>query len=250
MPLPITQTTLQPQSPYLVSTEMLDFESPVIQALIAEQKWRSLKPFDAIGAVYDYVRDQMAFGYNKSDTLKASNVLKDGYGQCNTKGTLLMALLRALGIECRLHGFTIFNALQKGAIPNYLFVLAPKRIIHSWVEVKLNGQWLNLEGYIIDQAYLTQVQATFAGQCQSFSGYGIATPCLAAPNVHWQGQSTYIQKEGIADDFGVYEQPDQFYEAHGTNLSGLKRWLFAYGLRHLMNMNVKRIRQGKVLKSH
>ena len=250
MPLPSIQTQSQLQSPYLVSTPMLDFESPTIQALINKQQWRSLSPYDAIGAVYDYVRDQLAFGYNQSDTLTASAVLKDGYGQCNTKGTLLMALLRALGIECRLHGFTIFNALQKGAIPNYLFVLAPKRIIHSWVEVKFNDQWLNLEGYIIDQAYLTQVQATFADQCQSFSGYGIATPCLASPNVHWQGQSTYIQKEGIADDFGLYEQPDEFYKVHGSNLSGLKRWLFAYGFRHLLNMNVNHIRKGKVLKSH
>ena len=250
MPFSLTQTQSKPQSSYLIATPMLDFENPAIQALITQQQWRSLSPYDAIGAVHDYVRDQLAFGYNKSDTLKASTVLKDGYGQCNTKGTLLMALLRALGIECRLHGFTIFNALQKGAIPNYLFALARKRIIHSWVEVKLNDQWLNLEGYIIDQAYLAQVQATFAGQCQSFSGYGIATPCLASPNVHWQGQSTYIQKEGIADDFGLYEQPDAFYAAHGSNLSGLKRWLFAYGLRHLMNMNVKRIRQGRGLKSH
>ena len=34
-------------------------------------------------------------------------VLADGYGQCNTKGTLFMALLRACNIPCRVHGFTI-----------------------------------------------------------------------------------------------------------------------------------------------
>ena len=75
------------------------------------------------------------FGYNQSDDIAASDVLADGYGQCNTKGNLLMALLRALAIPCRFHGFTIDQQLQKGAIPTYVFWLAPKYIIHSWVEV-------------------------------------------------------------------------------------------------------------------
>mgnify|MGYP002241704325 CR=1 FL=1 len=44
---------------------------------------------------------------NVDDSIPASKVLKDGYGQCNTKGTLFMALLRACGVPCRIHGFTI-----------------------------------------------------------------------------------------------------------------------------------------------
>jgi hypothetical protein len=153
-----------------------------------------------------------------------------------------MALLRAVGIPTRFHGFTIFNELQRGAIPNYIFSLAPKRIIHSWVEVYLDGRWLNLEGYIIDRQYLTKVQARFSDQCEAFSGYGIATQCLKKPAIEWQGEDTYIQRDGIADDFGIYSQPDDFYREHGSNLSGVKKLLFQYVLRHLMNNNVNNIR--------
>ncbi len=39
--------------------------------------------------------------------------MKDGYGQCNTKGTLFMALFRSVDIPCRFHGFTIDKKLQK-----------------------------------------------------------------------------------------------------------------------------------------
>lgn len=60
-----------------------------------------------------------------------------------------MALLRAVSISNRVHGFTIHNELQRGAIPWYLFALAPERIVHSWVEVCLDGRWINLEGYIM-----------------------------------------------------------------------------------------------------
>ena len=231
---------------YLLETSMLDFNHPQIQTLIEQKKWRSLSQYEAIGAIYNFVRDEILFGYNAGDCLSASKVLKDGYGQCNTKGTLLIALLRAVGISTRFHGFTIYNELQRGAIPNYLFVLAPKRIIHSWVEVYQNERWINLEGFIIDQPYLKQIQRSFADQCEQFSGFGIATKCLAKPKVDWKGTDTYIQSAGIADDFGVYSQPDDFYSRHGSNLSGIKKVLFRYLLRHLMNLNVKRIRTNGV----
>lgn len=232
---------------YLDTSPMLDFDSLSIVQLIENRGWKHLSHYDAIESVYNFVRDEIKFGYNKDDTLSASQVLLDGYGQCNTKGTLLMALLRAVGIPARFHGFTIFNELQKGAIPNYLFSFAPERIIHSWVEVYFEGQWLDLEGYIIDKAYLNKVQQSFADQCdansdQGFSAFGIATKCLQRPDNEWKGGNTYIQKEGIADDFGIYTQPDEFYAEKGSNLKGLKRILFRYVLRHLMNFNVDKIR--------
>ncbi|MGF1756403.1 transglutaminase-like domain-containing protein [Photobacterium sagamiensis] len=227
---------------YLLDTSMLDFNHPQIQNLIEQRKWKNLSQYDAIGAIYNYVRDEIRFGYNAGDCLSASQVLKDGYGQCNTKGTLFMALLRAVGVSARFHGFTIYNELQRGAIPNYLFMLAPERIIHSWVEVYQDGRWVNLEGYIIDKDYLKQVQSSFANQNESFSGFGIATKCLATPDIEWNGEDTYIQSDGIADDFGVFTQPEDFYSSHGSNLSGIKKVMFRYVLRHLMNLNVKKIR--------
>ena len=154
-----------------------------------------------------------------------------------------MALLRALDIPCRLHGFTIDNQLQKGAIPSFLFHLAPKYILHSWVDVFYQGRWLNLEGFILDQTYLHAIQQKFQSITANFCGYGIATTCLKNPEINWQGKSTYIQKEGIHDDFGTFNTPDEFYAVHGTNLKGLKRFLFQSIFRHLMNWNVNKLRQ-------
>jgi transglutaminase-like putative cysteine protease len=230
----------------LKHTPMLDFNHPQIQSLIEQRQWRDLSQYDAIGEIYNYVRDEISFGYNADDRIPASQVFKDGYGQCNTKGTLLIALLRAVGVPTRFHGFTIYNELQRGAIPNYLFFFAPKRIIHSWVEVYYKERWINLEGYIIDKPYLKQIQSRFAEDNESFSGFGIATKCLASPDVVWTGEDTYIQSDGIADDFGTYEQPDDFYSKHGSNLTGIKKVLFRYALRHLMNRNVNNIRSNGV----
>tara|TARA_R110002167_G_scaffold149474_2_gene342766 strand:+ start:730 stop:1440 length:711 start_codon:yes stop_codon:yes gene_type:complete len=233
------------QDSLLESTEMLDFQGEAITRLLESKGWMNLSEYDRIGAAYDFVRNDIRFGYNSSDDLMASQVLSDGYGQCNTKGTLLMALLRALSIPCRFHGFTIDNLLQKGAIPNYLFFLAPKYILHSWVEVYYEGKWVDLEGFILDYGYLSSVQQRFGNRSEPYQGYAIATKCLQRPPVEWKGESTYIQKEGIHDDFGVFDNPDDFYAAHGTNLSGIKKVLYRYFFRHLMNWNVKRIRSCK-----
>jgi hypothetical protein len=70
----------------------------------------------------------------------------------------------------------------------------------------------------------------------------VATKCISDPQIEWIGKDTYIQKEGIHDDFGVYDSPDDFYSKVGTNLSGIKKWLYEHLFRHLINWNVSQIR--------
>lgn len=225
-------------------TELLDFKSPQIQQLIVERRWQALPEFERIGAIYDFVRNEIKFGYNQSDSLPASQVLADGFGQCNTKGILLMALLRANQIACRFHGFTIDKRLQKGAITGWAYVLAPASIIHSWVEIWFDGRWVNLEGFILDESYLIALQKTFPA-AKEFCGFGAAVTDLRDPPVQWKGTDTYIQKEGINADFGIFNSPDDFYRKHGTNLSGVRKWVFESVVRAQMNRNVERIRLSK-----
>lgn len=66
--------------------------SPQIQSLILARNWKQLDDFHKIKEIYDFVRNEIKFGYNVNDSVTATQVLKDGYGQCNTKGTLFMAL--------------------------------------------------------------------------------------------------------------------------------------------------------------
>ena len=85
----------------------------------------------------------------------------------------MIALFRVVCISSRFHGFTIYNEFQRGAIPNYLFALAPERFIHSCGKVNLDGRWINLEGHIIDKDFLDQVQKSLVDQCKEFSFFGL-----------------------------------------------------------------------------
>ncbi len=230
---------------YLTETTMLDFSHPSIQNLIARQDWRSLGEFERIKAIYDYVRDAILFGYNSDDSLPASAVLADGYGQCNTKGTLFMALLRGCGIPCRVHGFTIDKKLQKGAMTGLVYALAPKNVFHSWVEVCQDGVWYELEAFILDKAYLERLQAAYPDCEGSFIGYGVAVRDFRHPVIEFNRNNTYIQSEGITRDFGVYDSPDALLQEHHQEMSPLKAFLYRNLGRRLMNANVKRIRNGK-----
>lgn len=230
--------------PTTQETPLLDYSTGSIQSLIADRGWSKLEPTERAEATYEFVRNEIAFGYNSDDTLTASDVLRDGYGQCNTKTTLLMALLRAMGLECRFHGFTIHKSLQRGIVPEIVYPLAPTNILHSWVEVLLDGRWVTLEGFILDDAVLNALQRAFPDQ-DSICAYGAGTDDLQAPDVGWSGQDTYIQRTGINADLGIFASPDAFYAEH-RQLRGIKGYLYRLVIRHWMNARVERLRRGLV----
>lgn len=99
---------------YLKETNLLNYSCSSIEKLVNDRKWNDLDDFNKMKEIYYFVKDEILFGYNISDDISAEKVLKDGYGQCNTKGILFMALLRKVHIPCRIHGFTIDKKLQKG----------------------------------------------------------------------------------------------------------------------------------------
>lgn len=101
-----------------------------------------------------------------------------------------MPVLRGAGIPCRFQGFTIDKTLQKGAITGVAYVLAPRSIIHSWIEVWFGGRWVELEGFILDMNYLSKLQERFADREGAFCGFGAAKPDLRNPGVEWTGWNT------------------------------------------------------------
>ena len=159
---------------YLKETKMLNYSNANIQQLIRERRWKNINEFERLKSIYDFVRDEILFGYNIDDNVPASKVLADGYGQCNTKGTLFMAILRACNIPCRVHGFTIDKKLQKGAMTGIVYKNAPQNVFHSWVEVYFEDRWYELEAFILDKKYLQKLQEKNSDCKGAFCGYGVA----------------------------------------------------------------------------
>lgn len=230
---------------YLKETSLLNFSAENIQKLIRDRQWENIDEYNRIKKIYNFVRDEILFGYNIDDHIPASKVLSDGYGQCNTKGTLFMALLRGVHIPCRMHGFTIDKKLQKGAMTGLVYKNAPKNILHSWVEVYLDGIWYELEAFILDKKYLSQLQRINSICSGAFCGYGVAVKDFHNPVIDFDRNDTYIQSEGINHDFGIYDCPDELLKDHHQELSVLKGFLYRNLGRHLMNNNIRKIRNAE-----
>ena len=195
---------------YLQETPLLNFSASSIQQLMKSRNWEFLAPDLRIRHIDDFVRDEILFGCNADDNLPASAVLSDGYGQCNTKGTLLMALFRGTGIPCRIHVFTVDKQLQKGTMTGIVYQSAPREIVHSRVEAYFDGVWYELEAFILDKAYLSQLQRLNAACTGPFCGHGVAVKNCRSPVIDFNHNNTYIQSEAICRDFGVYDCPDDF----------------------------------------
>jgi hypothetical protein len=240
----ISDLQLGPET-LLGETPLLDYSHPRIAALVESRGWDHLDRAEFLEAVYEYVRDEIPFGYNREETIPASHVLAEGFGQCNTKGTLLMALLRRRGVECRLHAFTVDKRLQAGLMPSSLYGRLPDSILHSWVEVLLADRWLKLEGFILDTALLSRIQARFSSWEGSFCGFAVACDDLRDPPIAWTGGDTYIQHRAINGDLGVYGSPDAFYAEHRSNVSGVKGFFWRRLYYRPTNRKVETVRAGR-----
>ena len=230
---------------YLKETHLLDYNHPKIQQLIAERKWAEKDEFEIIKQIYNYVKDEIVFGYNSKDEFKASEILEQGYGQCNTKSTLLMTLLSGVGIPTRIHGFMIDKTMQKGALVGLTYLLAPAKVSHTWVEVYYNGNWIALEGVIPDESYYNAVKDKLQKRDGGYYGYAIAVKDIRADNFCFVGKDTYSQSLAITDDVGIFDSPELFFEKYNNTPSPLKQFLFGKILSKRLNKRLLKIRNRK-----
>lgn len=229
---------------YLKDTVMLNYKTQKISDLIIAQKRNNLDDYAKIGAIYDYVQNNILLGYNKYDDLTATQVLKDGIGQCNTKATLIMALLRAVGVPCRLHGAKVTKVFQRSLMPKIMAKLAPPLIVHTWAEVYYNGEWLSLEGVITDKKYISGLQKMFPDYKGKFFDYAVAVQDLNNLQIDWKGKNTTVQQQAVIEDLGVFVTPDEFYNTYKQEYRGLKKFMYENIGRKIMTKKVAKIRKG------
>ncbi|WP_456151848.1 hypothetical protein [Clostridium tertium] len=61
---------------YLEETKLLNFSAICISDVIKKERWMELSDYNKILKIYNYVRDDIAFGYNEDDAITASKGFK------------------------------------------------------------------------------------------------------------------------------------------------------------------------------
>jgi transglutaminase-like putative cysteine protease len=139
---------------------LADYDHPTIKDLVTRLTEHATTPRGKLDQIFHYVRDDIRFGFPMNgDFVKASETIRLGYGQCNTKATLLLALCKAADIPARIHFSLITKDIQKGFFTGLAYWLMPQEISHSWIEVEIDGRWRRVDTFINDLPLFTAAKA-------------------------------------------------------------------------------------------
>ena len=134
--------------------QLANYDHPVVQQTARRVTQQETTVRGKLEKIFLYVRDEIKFGFPKNgDLVTASETIELGMGQCNTKGTLFLALCKAIGIPAHIHFSLIDKKIQRGLFVGLRYKLIPPLLSHSWIEVKVVGTWRRIDSYINDEAY-------------------------------------------------------------------------------------------------
>jgi len=231
---------------YLEPTYLLDYTHPAIEKLIKSKGWDTItKKSKVIGEVYTFVRDEIAYGYTKSFSLPASKILVKGYGNCITKSTLMMAILRAVGVPCRFHAMTTSKVIFRGLLPGLSYKMATKHPYHAWVEVEYDNKWVVMQGHLVDRPYMLKLQEKFPDYMGSFYGYGLAVLNFRNTDAKWNEKNNYIQNQAIEEDLGIFDTPDDFFSQSPAADDYTQSFYYRTLIRGRLNRSIIAVRNSK-----
>jgi Transglutaminase-like superfamily len=196
--------------------------------------------------LFAYVRDDIKFQFPRAgDQVKASDTIRTGHGQCNTKSTLFLALCKAAGIPARIHFSLISKEIQHGLFTGLAYWLMPPKLSHSWIEVEVDGRWRRIDAYINDPRF--QQGAIAELECRGWrTGFSVALPAVGEPAAGLDvDDEKYVQMAAVTDDHGTYDDPAEYYagSCYRNRPGRLKLWLYRLMIGGI-NKRVGLIRQG------
>ena len=224
--------------------KLADSEHPLVQKTAQELTADVFEPRDKLERIFLFVRDKILFGFPpEGDFVKASLTIEGAYGQCNTKGILILALCKATGIPARLHFSKISKQIQHGFFKGLFYRMMPIEISHSWLEVEIDGQWHQVDTYINDielhRAAVLELQRT--GWQTGFSVSRENGEPSAELNL---GEAKFSQMAAVAGDHGSWDKPEEYLNGpdYLNHPSLVKQWAYRLYL-PLVNSRVQKLRE-------
>ena len=234
---------------YLESTDYLDAEHPRVVETAERIVGGATTDRERAVRIHDFVRDEIRFGFAAEFwNQTASEVLESGVGFCNTKSTLFVALLRAVGIPARQHFVTIDARILHGLIdPRTPYV------DHSYAEVWIDGDWIRTDSFVVDRPLARAARARLRREGRVI-GYGAHANGVA----DWDGRKDAFSQlvddgtlpnlttrnHGVHPDVGAFARSGHAMYV----LRGPARWFFGFFAR-AANRRADEIRAESVVAS-
>jgi hypothetical protein len=227
---------------WLVNTPLLDIQHPKIRLLALRLTQLQQGHRNKALACFRHVHRLPFACLPDGNSVSALTVLRRGKGDCHTKSTLLVALLRAIEIPARLRFLTLRADFLRGVID-----LGELPIEHCCVEVLLDRRWVAMDSHVMDPL-LTRAALARLDQEGLDLGYGMHRRGAT----DWDGEHQAFGPIAADDpaslpvhDWGPFDDPYQFYSAipaqrDWLGLRGRLTWMV--GAR-LVNRRVNSLRE-------
>ena len=137
----------------LENTHFCDLDHPAIQRRAARLSEKASDPVETVKNTFYFVRDNIVTGYDLYQ-LKASQVLKNGYGICWGKSLLLTALLRCNNIPAHFGTIPVHREFIRPLIGS-LYRLANSPYNHCVVHAFVNNRWTILDPVLDKKTFHT-----------------------------------------------------------------------------------------------
>lgn len=189
---------------------LADIDHPLVQQTVKKLVMGVENPHDKLERIFKFVRDEIVFGFPpEGDFVKASKTIERRYGQCNTKGILILALCRVVGIPAHLHFSQISKQIQHGFFKGLFYWLMPSEISHSWLEVEIDGEWHQVDSYINDLALHNAAVLELKRRGWE-TGYSVSA-ADGEPSANLDLDKThYSQMAAVIGDHGIWEEPVEY----------------------------------------
>lgn len=227
---------------WLGSTRLLDLEDSRLRLRVLRVTQLAQTNTHKAMQIHDYIKS-LPFGCVAGfDHIPAADVLRTGRGDCHSKGTLFVAMLRCVGVPARLRFVTLPGDFLHGILD-----VGQTTITHAVGEAYLHNRWVQTDSYVTDLLLEAQAAQRLAAD-QRCLGYGIHAQGNRFWNAeqHAHGQYTAADPTSLPTrDWGVAHDPEHFYagQTHPDLTMGWltrAKWMLAA---RLVNSRVKKLRQ-------
>ena len=235
--------TLDDPQRWLGPTALLDLDDPKLRIRVLRITQLAQSPTQKAVLIHNFIKS-LPFGcVPVTDNTRAGTVLRTGKGDCHTKGTLFVAMLRIIGIPSRLRFVSLSSEFMSGIIS-----LPGIAITHAMTEIFLSEKWHQVDTYVTDEAFEARALELLKKTGETL-GFGIH----AKAQRNWSGtgsaygQYTPTDTASLPDqDLGTAHDPEYFYQNKDNakiNDGWLSRfkWLLAS---KVINYRVNAIRTG------
>ena len=208
LPTATTGISSEDADQWLGSTQLLDLDDPKlrIQAMRITQLASSATQKAVF--IHDFVKSPPFGCVSAFDHIPAATVLRAGRGDCDTKNTLFVALLRAAGVPARLRFVTLSSKFLAGIID-----IPQESITHAVGEVYLSGRWVQTDTYVTDEQFEMRALRKLEEQGLKI-GLGIHVNADRNWSGHQASHAQYSDQDPSSlplKDLGFAHDPKYFY---------------------------------------